>query len=165
MRRLNNMAIFGKNKKAEDEKKEGKKTSVSSSTKKEVKKETMKDLYGGVKTSKKSVVKSKDNKDVKEIETKYNFAYKHLVKPLITEKAANLATESKYVFEVSVASNKIEVAKSIEEIYGVKPLRVNILNVEGKRKKQGRTVGKRKDWKKAIVTLKKGQTIDIYEGV
>ncbi len=165
------MAIFGKNKKSsfakapedkEDEKKEEKKASVSSSPKKEVKKETMKDLYGGVKESKGTSSKSKN---VKEAKTKYNSAYKNLIKPLITEKAANLATENKYVFEVSVDSNKIEVAKSVEEVYGVKTINVNILNMEGKRKKQGRIIGKRKDWKKAIVTLKKGQTIDIYEGV
>jgi large subunit ribosomal protein L23 len=158
------MAIFGKNKKVEDKKKEEKKAPVSSLAKKE----TMKDLYGGVKSDKGSVAKTKDTKDIKDAKDKkikYNSAYKHLIKPLITEKAANLATEGKYVFEVSKDSNKIEVAKSIEEIYGLRPIHVNILNIEGKRKKQGKTVGKRKDWKKAIITLRKGQTIDIYEGV
>jgi len=154
------MAIFGKNKKEDSEKKDEKKSSSSSAKKKE----TMKDLYGGVKTGKQSNSSSKSGNS-EEKKTKYNLAYKHLIRPLITEKAANLATGGKYVFEVSVESNKIEVAKSIEEIFGVKPIKVNILNIEGKRKVQGRTTGKRKDWRKAIITLRKGQTIDIYEGV
>jgi len=158
------MALFGKSKK-EDDKKEDKKTSSSSSTKKP----SMKDLYEGTKSTKKiENVKSKknvsDKKEVSEVK-KYNFAYKHLIRPLITEKAAHLATEGKYVFEVSRDSNKIEVAKSIEEIYGFRPVKVNIVNMKGKRKMQGRISGKRKDWKKAIVSLKKGESIDIYEGV
>ncbi len=117
---------------------------------------SMKDLYGDSK---------KDSKSEKKSINKSGNAYKILIKPLITEKAANLGTENKYVFEVAVDANKIEVAKAIQEVYGVKPINVNILNVGGKKTRHGRIIGKRRDWRKAIVTLKKGDTIKVYEGV
>lgn len=88
-----------------------------------------------------------------------------LVKPLITEKVTILNGLSKYVFAVAMTANKITVAKAIAELYGVKPLKVNIIKLEGKFKSRGRISGKRKDWKKAIVTLPKGETLDVYEGV
>lgn len=88
-----------------------------------------------------------------------------LVKPLITEKATHLGAENKYVFVVSGSANKITVAKAVATIYGVKPLAVNIINSLGKRVKRGRVSGKRKDWRKAVITLKKGETIKVYEGV
>ena len=88
-----------------------------------------------------------------------------LVKPLITEKATNLAQLNQYVFEIAKGANKIQVAQAIEARYGVKPKKVNILNNEGKVTRRGRTVGKTKDWKKAIVTLPQGQTIKVHEGV
>ena len=72
---------------------------------------------------------------------------------------------NKYFFEVAKNANKIEVAKAIQEIYGVKPVSVNIIRMQGKKVGQGRTRGKRKDWKKAIITLKKGESIKVYEGV
>ncbi|MFA5023611.1 MAG: 50S ribosomal protein L23 [Patescibacteria group bacterium] len=92
-------------------------------------------------------------------------SYRLLVKPLITEKATNLSAENKYVFVVSIKANKIEIAKAIEATYGVKPLAINIINRAGKKVARGKVRGQRKDWKKAIVTLKKGETIKIYEGV
>ncbi|MEA3449868.1 MAG: 50S ribosomal protein L23 [Patescibacteria group bacterium] len=88
-----------------------------------------------------------------------------LVRPLITEKAANLGSEDKYVFAVNKNANKIEIAKAINEVYGIKPIAVNIVRVGGKKVRHGRVQGRRKDWKKAIVTLPKGKTINIYEGV
>lgn len=96
---------------------------------------------------------------------KFGNAYKVLIKPLITEKAGIMNAENKYVFEVANNSNKIEVAKAVREVYGIQPVNVNIIKVLGKNTRQGRTSGKRKDWKKAIVTLPKGQSIQIYEGV
>lgn len=92
-------------------------------------------------------------------------AYKVLVKPLITEKAGFLGQENKYVFEVSVDANKIEISKAVKEVYGIQPVAVNIMNRQGKKVRRGRTFGKRKDWKKAIVELPAGKTINIYEGV
>jgi large subunit ribosomal protein L23 len=97
--------------------------------------------------------------------SRYDGAFRVLDKPLITEKATELGTQNKYAFVVSKASNKIEVAKSIYAVYGVKPVSVNIICMQGKAVTRGRIKGKRKDWKKAIVTLKKGDSIKIYEGV
>lgn len=88
-----------------------------------------------------------------------------LVKPLLTEKATNLAAVNKYVFVVAGQANKVEIAKAVRTIYGVKPLSVNIINRQGKLVSRGKVRGQRSDVKKAIVTLAAGQTIKIYEGV
>jgi large subunit ribosomal protein L23 len=69
------------------------------------------------------------------------------------------------VFIVSVNSNKVEIKKSINDVYGVKATDVNIINYEGKVVRRGRYTGKRKDFKKAIVTIEKGKSLNIYEGV
>ncbi|MFA5131307.1 MAG: 50S ribosomal protein L23 [Patescibacteria group bacterium] len=92
-------------------------------------------------------------------------AYRILVKPLVTEKATNLGEHNKYVFVVALKANKIQVAKAIEALYGVKPVKVNISNVSGKKVARGKIRGVRSDWRKAVVTLPAGQTIKIYEGV
>ena len=92
-------------------------------------------------------------------------AYRVLVKPLITEKAGFLGAENKYVFSVPKSINKVEVAKAVQEVYGIKPVSVNIMSKPGKNVRYGRTMGKKKDWKKAIVALPEGKTINIYEGV
>jgi large subunit ribosomal protein L23 len=151
------MAIFGKKKNTD-------KTKSQTETKKaESKKEETKDL----KNEKKDIVSKKEVKEVKEVKkiSKHSFAYKHLVKPLITEKAANLGINNQYVFIVSVNSNKVEIKKSINDVYGVKATDVNIINYEGKVVRRGRYTGKRKDFKKAIVTIEKGKSLNIYEGV
>jgi len=132
----------------------------------ESKKKSMKDLYGGGQA--KTLVKD----DKKEFKTRqktperiFGNAYKIIIKPLITEKAANLGSENKYVFAVNLKSNKIEIAKAINEVYGVMPVQVNVISVKGKKVTYGRIIGQRKNWKKAIVTLPKGKTIKVYEGV
>ena len=84
---------------------------------------------------------------------------------MVTEKVSGLGALNKYVFAVANHTNKIQVAKAVKEIYGLKPLGVNIIKMEGKPARYGRISGKRKDWKKAIITLPAGQTIKIYEGV
>ncbi len=86
-----------------------------------------------------------------------------LIKPLITEKATNLGAENKYIFEVSKKANKIEVKKAIKSLYGVEPIKVNIINMGGKEVRYGKTQGKTKDIKKAIITLKGDDKIDIFE--
>ena len=88
-----------------------------------------------------------------------------LLRPLVTEKATNLGELNQYVFVVADKANKIEVAKAIYDVYKVKPLSVNIVKVKGKKVSRGRISGRRKDFKKAVVTLKKGETISVYEGV
>ena len=102
-------------------------------------------------------------KTVKKDDTKD--AYCVLIKPMITEKGTFLASQSKYLFEVSVDTNKIEIKKAIEALYGVTPLRINIVPMSGKNVRYGKTKGRTKNRKKAIVTLAKGQSIEVYEGV
>jgi large subunit ribosomal protein L23 len=88
-----------------------------------------------------------------------------VIKPLVTEKTAVLASIGKYVFVVSGGANRVQVKIAIKEMFGVMPTFVNIQNVRGKRVRFGKRHGKRSDWKKAIVTLPKGQKINVYEGV
>lgn len=92
-------------------------------------------------------------------------AYRVLVKPLITEKITDLGVFNKYGFVVANNANKIEIKKAIKEVYGVKPIAVNMINMKGKKVRSGRVSGKKKDWRKAIITLKKGEKIEIYQGV
>lgn len=87
-----------------------------------------------------------------------------LVRPLITERTTQLMAEGKYVFVVAKAANKIEIAKAVSEIFKVKVAKVNTVNVLGKKKRMGRTQGKRPDYKKAIVKLAPGETIEFFEG-
>ena len=85
-----------------------------------------------------------------------------LIRPLITEKSTELMAEGKYVFVVDKRANKIEIAKAVKEIFNVKVDKVNTVNVKGKTKRVGRTVGKRPDFKKAIVKLAAGETIEFF---
>ena len=87
-----------------------------------------------------------------------------LVRPLITERTTQLMAEGKYVFVVAKAANKIEIAKAVSEIFKVKVAKVNTVNVIGKTKRMGRTQGKRPDYKKAIVKLAPGETIEFFAG-
>ena len=86
-----------------------------------------------------------------------------IIRPLITEKSTTLMAEGKYVFEVAKAANKIEIAKAISQIFNVKVASVNTVNVEGMVKRMGRSIGKRSDYKKAIVKLAAGETIEFFE--
>ena len=88
-----------------------------------------------------------------------------IVKPLISEKSAILAGANQYVFVVRKDANRIQVRSAMKTMYGVSPLSINILNVRGKKVRFGRREGVRSDWKKAIVTLPAGQTINVYKGV
>jgi len=86
-------------------------------------------------------------------------------RPLVTEKVSKLqGTYNQYAFEVDKRANKIQIKKAIEERFGVKVLKVRTMNVKGKVKRLGRFQGKRPDWKKAIVTLREGDTIEIFQG-
>ena len=86
-----------------------------------------------------------------------------IIRPLITEKTSTLMAEGKYTFEVAKAANKIEIAKAVSEIFKVKVEGVNTINVTGKVKRMGRFIGKRSDYKKAIVKLAAGETIEFFE--
>ena len=87
-------------------------------------------------------------------------------RPLITEKATRLKEASNTAcFEVAVTANKIEVAKAITKLFGVKVVDVRLANREGKWKRMGRFIGQRKAWKKAYVRLAPDQKIEFFEGV
>ena len=96
-------------------------------------------------------------------------AYQIILRPWVTEKATALIEKNQYVFEVAVESNKIEIRKAVEEIFGVQVKAVNTLNVKGKlkrrRTRQGITEGFTKTRKKAIVTLTAdSKRIELFEG-
>jgi len=89
-----------------------------------------------------------------------------IIRPIITEKTMQGATEKKYTFEVAKKSNKIEIAKAVEEIFNVKVSKVNTVNVRGKLRRQGRNQGYTRSWKKAYVTLTQdSKEIEFFEGM
>jgi large subunit ribosomal protein L23 len=79
----------------------------------------------------------------------------------VTEKATDLSKNNQYVFEVFPRSNKTEIKKAVEETFNVDVIKVNIIKTPAKRRRQGRTLGWKKGYKKAIVSIKEGQKIDI----
>lgn len=85
-----------------------------------------------------------------------------LIRPLISERSTDLMQEGKFVFVVDKRANKIQIAQAVEEIFKVNVLAVNTVNVKGKTKRRGRTVGKTNSYKKAIVKLEAGQTIELF---
>jgi len=111
---------------------------------------------------KKEIVKPV-KKEVKPVIKKGTFlAYKVLAEPHVTEKATDLEAKNKYVFKVFSKTNKIEIKKAIESLYGVNVINVSIVNIPRKKRRIGRMrQGWRKGYKKAIVTIKQGQKIEI----
>jgi large subunit ribosomal protein L23 len=92
--------------------------------------------------------------------------YTIIKKPLFTEKGSNLKeSQNKVVVEVSRNANKIDIKRSIEEIFKVKVEKISTINTYGKWKRYGKSIGKRPDRKKAIITLKKGEKLDFIEGM
>ncbi|UCH22482.1 MAG: 50S ribosomal protein L23 [Deltaproteobacteria bacterium] len=92
--------------------------------------------------------------------------YDLIKRPLITEKT-NIQKEvsNQLTFEVDRRANRIEIKRAIEQMFKVNVMSVRTMQVKGKRKRRGRIEGKRRDWKKAIVTLKPGERIEFFEGV
>ena len=92
--------------------------------------------------------------------------YDIIIRPLITEKTSvQKEMSNQHTFEVDRRANRIEVKRAVEKIFKVKVAAVKTMQVKGKKKQRGRIVGKRRDWKKAIVTLMPGERIDFFEGV
>ena len=91
--------------------------------------------------------------------------YEVLRRPLVTEKGTYLQEQNKYLFEVAIGANKPQVKQAVETAFDVTVKSVNLMTVAGKRKRYGRAIAKRPDWKKAVVTLKEGDKIQIFEGV
>ena len=89
-----------------------------------------------------------------------------IIKPVISEKSMDQLADRKYTFIVNINANKIEIAKAVEEIFGVNVEKVNTVRVQGKIKRMGATSGKRADYKKAIVKLTEGsKTIEFFDGM
>ncbi len=92
--------------------------------------------------------------------------YEIIKKPLITEKGSKLKeSQNKIVIQVSPDANKIEIKDAVEAVFKVKVDEVRTMVFKGKRKRMGARQGVRSDWKKAVVTLKEGQTVEYLEGV
>ena len=87
--------------------------------------------------------------------------YRVVRRALLTEKSSQLRTQNKYLFEVDRRAGKSEIKQAVEELFKVKVVEVRTMNVSGKLKRLGRFAGKRPNWKKAIVTLAEGSTIDL----
>ncbi|NLA58634.1 MAG: 50S ribosomal protein L23 [Firmicutes bacterium] len=86
-------------------------------------------------------------------------------RPIISERTMDLLAENKYTFEVDLKATKPQIREAIEQIFNVEVEKVNTMRVRGKKRRMGRNEGKRPDWKKAIVTLKEGQRIELFEGL
>lgn len=86
-----------------------------------------------------------------------------ILAPVVSEKSYELLDEGRYTFIVHPEANKTEIKQAVEAVFGVKVANVNTMNRKGKRKRFGLTMGHRKDTKRAIVTLREGETIDIFE--
>ena len=89
-------------------------------------------------------------------------AYDIIIRPIITERAMSGAANKKYVFEVAKDANKVEIRQAIEAIFDVTVVKVNTLNVKPKPKRVRYQLGKTRTWKKAMVTLKEGDTIELF---
>ncbi len=87
-----------------------------------------------------------------------------IIQPVISEKSYALLAANKYTFRVRDAANKTQVRQAVEEIFGVRVEGVRTVNVKPKPKRRGLTAGKRRQWKKAVVTLHPDDTIELFEG-
>ena len=85
-----------------------------------------------------------------------------IIRPVITEHSYDMMESNTYTFEVAKDANKVEIAKAVEEIFNVKVVKVNTLNVKAKVKRVRYVAGKTRTWKKAMVTLAEGDTIEVF---
>jgi len=94
-----------------------------------------------------------------------NLAYRALLEPLVSEKSTGLGQFNKYVFKVHPKASKFQIKSAVEDYYGVRVTKVNIVKIHPKKRIHGRTVGWKQGFKKAVVTLQQGDTIGVVEGV
>jgi len=89
-----------------------------------------------------------------------------IIRPIVTEASMNLMADKKYTFVVDKRSNKTEIKNAVEKVFGVKVDSVNTMNMTGKKKRVGASIGKKADWKKAIITLTAdSKAIEFFEGL
>jgi len=91
--------------------------------------------------------------------------YEVLKRPLVTEKSAGLQIEGKYAFEVDSRANKIQIKQAVEKAFKVKVTAVNVMTMPGKEKRVGKRMVMTRSWKKAIISLKPGDKIELFENV
>jgi large subunit ribosomal protein L23 len=146
------MAIFGK-------KSEGEKVEKEEKTKKATPikpaRIATRSVAGGSEKKTKSVIRKGDT----------GLAYKFLVEPWITEKSHDAMAGNKYIFRVAKDSNKREIKETTENLYNVTVTAVRTINIHRKKRVYGRTSGWKAGYKKAIVTLKEGDKIELFKGV
>ncbi|MBR4889112.1 MAG: 50S ribosomal protein L23 [Clostridia bacterium] len=93
-------------------------------------------------------------------------AHDIIIRPIVTEKTMDGVQAKKYTFEVAKNATKIDVARAVEELFGVEVSKVNTLHVRGQFRRQGRSEGYTREWKKAVVTLTEGsKTIEFFESM
>lgn len=157
------MSIFDfLKRKREVEKAKEKKSSFAKATEGQVKteKKTEKTLIEretrdlSAQTGKKQATRSK--RDIK------GFSYDIVKEPHISEKATLLGDKNKYVFKIYKSAKKSEIKKSVQGIYGVDVLAVNVIKIPNKKRRLGRSEGFKKGYRKAVVTIKEGQKIEIF---
>lgn len=91
-------------------------------------------------------------------------AHDVIVRPIVSEKSYDLMEQNRYTFEVHKSARKEQIATAVQEIFGVTVLKVNTMNVSGKPRRVRYNKGLSRSWKKAIVTVKQGDTIDLFAG-
>lgn len=139
------MAFFSRTKKQE-------KAGVKSSDKQEP----------SVQVAAKEAIKKPASFSNKVVKKEFTEAYRILRHPLVTEKSFNLSSnQNQYIFEVAPSATKNEIKKTIQDLYGVKVWRVNIINVSGKKRRVGKHEGWKSGLKKAIVFLAEGEKIEV----
>jgi large subunit ribosomal protein L23 len=158
------MSIFDKilGKEAEKTKESEEKTSeVKAEKKTEVKKEEKKPAPKTEKTAK----PKKETKARKIAKKESNIAHKILFENIISEKSTMLASQNKYIFKVAKKAGKFQIKEAVEGYYGVQVVDVNTIRIPAKKRIHGRTIGWKKGFKKAVVTLREGDAIAAVEGV
>ena len=91
----------------------------------------------------------------------WGYIYEIIISPIVTEKTNLQSSENKFTFKIKDFATKIDVEKAVKEIFGVDVIKINIVNTKGKTKRFRGRIGKKSNIKKAIVTMKKGQQIDL----
>ena len=91
-------------------------------------------------------------------------AHDVIIRPIVSEKSYDLMEQNRYTFEVDRRASKPQIARAVEEIFGVSVSKVNTMNMRGKPRRLRYNKGLSRSWKKAIVTLKEGDTIDLFAG-
>ncbi|MFC1613048.1 50S ribosomal protein L23 [Patescibacteria group bacterium] len=155
--------IFQKDKELQEKRQSDSAKAIDKASKNKVKETEKKKEVAITSDKNDSEKKAKSEKNVEKNEKsqKSSIAYKILVRPMVTEKGTGLGKYNKFLFEISSKANKLEVKSAIKELYGVMPAGINIIKMKGKKVgAMRRKTGKRRDWKKAIVSLKKGDYIN-----